>query len=77
MQIVIADEGPGIPADQLDQVFEPFYRIEGSRSRDTGGVGLGLSLARDIARAHGGDIVLRNRPGGGLEVILTLPRRPR
>ena len=77
VQIVIADEGPGIPADQLDQVFEPFYRIEGSRSRDTGGVGLGLSLARDIARAHGGDIVLRNRPGGGLEVILTLPRRPR
>lgn len=75
LQIVITDEGPGIPPDQLEQVFEPFYRIEGSRSRDTGGVGLGLSLAREIARAHGGDIVLRNRSGGGLEVTLTLPRR--
>lgn len=74
LRIVVADKGPGIPAEQLEQVFEPFYRIEGSRSRDTGGVGLGLSVARDIARAHGGELELRNRVGGGLEAILTLPR---
>jgi len=74
LRIVVADEGPGIPEEQLEQVFEPFYRIEGSRSRDTGGVGLGLSVARDIARAHGGELVVRNRVGGGLEAVLTLPR---
>jgi signal transduction histidine kinase len=74
LRILVADEGPGIPEDQLEQVFEPFYRIEGSRSRETGGVGLGLSVARDIARAHGGELVLRNRTGGGLEAVLTLPR---
>ena len=74
LQITVADDGPGIPADRLEQVFEPFYRLEASRSRDTGGVGLGLSIARDIARAHGGGLVLRNRESGGLEAILTLPR---
>jgi len=74
LRIVVADEGPGIPEEQLEQVFEPFYRIEGSRSRDTGGVGLGLSVARDIARAHGGELVVRNRVSGGLEAVLTLPR---
>ncbi|MEJ2653074.1 MAG: ATP-binding protein [Gammaproteobacteria bacterium] len=74
LRIVIADEGPGIAEDQLERVFEPFYRIEGSRNRKTGGVGLGLALARDIARAHGGDLVLRNRATGGLEAILSLPR---
>ncbi len=56
-------------------MFEPFHRLETSRSRVTGGVGLGLSVARDIARAHGGELVLRNRAGGGLEAIVTLPRR--
>jgi signal transduction histidine kinase len=55
-------------------VFEPFYRLEASRNRETGGAGLGLPLARNIARAHGGDLVLGNRPGGGLEAILTLAR---
>ncbi|MDH3413817.1 MAG: sensor histidine kinase, partial [Gammaproteobacteria bacterium] len=74
LQIVVADEGPGIPDDRLAQVFEPFVRLEPSRSRETGGVGLGLSIARDIARAHGGDLVLHNRAGGGLEAVLTLPR---
>ncbi len=74
LRITIADEGPGIPEDQLVRVFEPFYRVEGSRSRATGGVGLGLSVARDIARAHGGELILRNRAGGGLEATLTLPR---
>lgn len=70
----MADHGPGIPEAELERVFEPFYRIEGSRSRETGGVGLGLSVARDIARAHGGELKLRNRPAGGLEAVLTLRR---
>lgn len=74
LQIVVSDEGPGIPDDRLAQVFEPFVRLEPSRSRETGGVGLGLSIARDIARAHGGDLVLRNRASGGLDAVLTLPR---
>lgn len=72
--ISIRDAGPGIPEDVLERVFEPFYRVESSRNRDTGGTGLGLSIARDIAQAHGGSIVLRNRPEGGLEAIVTLPR---
>ncbi len=74
LRIVVADEGPGIPEQELDKVFEPFYRVETSRSRDTGGTGLGLSIARNIARAHGGELVLRNRRGGGLEAVLTLSR---
>jgi len=61
LQIMIADEGPGIAEEQLERVFEPFYRLEGSRNRETGGVGLGLAVARDIARAHGGDLVVRNQ----------------
>jgi signal transduction histidine kinase len=69
----IRDHGPGIPDTELETVFEPFYRLEGSRSRETGGTGLGLSIARNIARAHGGDVSLRNREDGGLEAILTLP----
>jgi signal transduction histidine kinase len=72
--IRIHDQGPGIPEEALDQVFEPFFRIEASRNRDTGGAGLGLSIARDIAQAHGGSIVLKNLPTGGLEAVLTLPR---
>jgi signal transduction histidine kinase len=72
--ISISDEGDGIPAEALELVFEPFYRLESSRSRDTGGTGLGLSIARDIAQAHGGSIVLKNLPGRGLEALLTLPR---
>jgi signal transduction histidine kinase len=73
LRIIVADNGPGIPETELERVFEPFYRVEGSRSRATGGVGLGLSVARDIARAHGGELTLRNRAGGGLEAILALP----
>lgn len=73
LRIRVADEGPGIPAAELERVFDPYYRLEESRSRDTGGTGLGLSIARNIARAHGGDIVLRNRALGGLEAVVTLP----
>jgi len=74
LTIRVRDEGPGIPDGELEKVFEPFYRLEGSRSRATGGTGLGLAIARNIARGHGGDIALRNVPEGGLEAVLTLPR---
>jgi signal transduction histidine kinase len=74
LEISVCDEGPGIPPEELETVFEPFYRLESSRSRDTGGTGLGLSIARDVAQAHGGSLVLLNRPEGGLEARLTLPR---
>lgn len=70
----VRDTGPGIPEAMLARVFDPFVRVEGSRSRETGGVGLGLAAVRSIAQAHGGDVVLRNRPGGGLEAQVTLPR---
>ena len=73
--IRVRDSGPGIPAEELERVFEPFYRLESSRNRDSGGTGLGLSIARDIAQAHGGSLTLRNLPGGGLEAVLLLPRR--
>ncbi|WP_286731479.1 ATP-binding protein [Thiomonas sp. 13-64-67] len=71
----IRDQGPGIAPDELDKVFEPFYRLEASRSRETGGTGLGLGIARNIARAAGGDVTLRNHPDGGLEATLHLPRK--
>lgn len=74
LEISVCDDGPGVPGDELERVFEPFYRVESSRNRDTGGTGLGLSIARDLAQAHGGALVLRNRPEGGLEARLTLPR---
>jgi signal transduction histidine kinase len=74
LQVSIHDEGPGLPPDQLEKVFEPFYRVEGSRNRDTGGTGLGLAIAKNVVELHGGRIVLRNRAEGGLEVILMLPR---
>jgi signal transduction histidine kinase len=75
LQISILDEGPGIPAEHLDRVFEPYYRVEGSRSRDTGGTGLGLAIAKNIAELHGGSIELKNRPQGGLAAVLRLPRK--
>ena len=73
LTIAIEDDGPGIPPEELERVFEPFYRVEGSRNRETGGTGLGLPIARDILRAHGGDVALANRPGGGLVARVTLP----
>jgi signal transduction histidine kinase len=69
----IRDDGPGIPADQIEAVFAPFHRLESSRSRETGGTGLGLTIARIIADKHGGSLHLRNHPEGGLEAILELP----
>jgi signal transduction histidine kinase len=69
----VRDRGPGIPPEDLDHVFEPFFRGERSRNRDTGGVGLGLPSARAVARAHGGEVDLANRAGGGLIATVRLP----
>jgi signal transduction histidine kinase len=71
--IIVDDNGPGIAPDQLDTIFEPFARAESSRNRALGGTGLGLTIARAIARAHGGDVTLRNRSDGGVEALLWLP----
>ncbi|HEX8044643.1 ATP-binding protein [Rhizobium sp.] len=73
IDIVVEDNGPGIPESMMEKVFAPFFRLEASRSRDTGGVGLGLSIARAIARQHGGDIQLTpNAPG--LKAVISLPQ---
>ena len=71
--VEIDDDGPGIPPQDAERVFEPFYRREPSRSRQTGGIGLGLAVVRSIARGHGGDVVLANRDGGGLTARVLLP----
>lgn len=72
--VSIDDDGPGIPERLLGDVFKPFHRLDDSRSRETGGTGLGLTVARTIVRAHGGDITLTNRVEGGLHVEVALPR---
>lgn len=74
LMLRICDRGEGIPEDVIGQVFEPYYRVESSRNRYTGGSGLGLGIARNIVNAHGGELELRNREGGGLEVVIRLPR---
>jgi signal transduction histidine kinase len=74
LRIIIKDHGPGIPEGVLGQVFEPFYRLEHSRSQETGGYGLGLSIAEGIVRAHGGRLTLRNSEAGGLQAIIELDR---
>jgi signal transduction histidine kinase len=71
--IDIIDDGPGIPEAQLEHVFEPFYRVDSSRSRETGGTGLGLASARAVARVHGGDVTLRNSETGGIHASVSLP----
>lgn len=74
VRIVVIDSGPGIPAHELGRVFEPYYRVEQSRNRESGGHGLGLTIAYNLAQLHGGTISLHNRPEGGLEATLILPR---
>jgi two-component system osmolarity sensor histidine kinase EnvZ len=71
--IAIDDDGPGVPADQREAVFKPFFRLDASRTPGAGGVGLGLSIARDIVLSHGGDIQLHDAPTGGLRVLIRLP----
>lgn len=73
-KILVDDDGPGIAEADMEKVFKPFVRLEQSRSKETGGVGLGLAIARSIVRSHGGDIVLKNRPEGGLRVIVSFCR---
>lgn len=74
VRINVDDDGPGIAPAELERVFEPFTRLENSRSRETGGYGLGLPIARLAARNHGGDVTLRNRNDGGLRATLSLSR---
>ncbi len=69
----VADRGPGVPEDMLERVFEPYFRLEGSRSRSSGGTGLGLAIARNMALLNNGELSLRNREGGGLEARIVLP----
>lgn len=70
----VDDDGPGIPEDQRDDVLRPFVRLDDSRNPETGGVGLGLSIALDVARGHGGDLMLSQSPMGGLRATVRLPR---
>ena len=74
IEIVVDDEGPGIPEQELSRVFDPFYRLEESRNRETGGVGLGLAIAQSIVQAHRGELLLSNRPTAGLRARVVLPR---
>lgn len=74
IRIVVEDEGIGIPEEYFEKVFTPFFRLEQSRNRRTGGIGLGMTVARTIIRAHGGDVILRNKPEGGLSVEIVLPQ---
>ena len=71
--IIIDDDGPGIPANMREEVFKPFFRLDEARNQDASGTGLGLSIAQDIARSHGGNIVLDDSPTGGLRVIVEIP----
>lgn len=73
VEVIVDDNGPGIPPDKYEDVFRPFLRLDESRNVDTGGVGLGLTIARDIARSHGGDVTLGRSPPGGLRVIVRIP----
>ncbi len=73
-RIRVCDRGPGIPEDELEKVFRPFYRLEGSRAKATGGTGLGLAIVRQLAETNGWKVNLENRPAGGLEATLELPR---
>jgi signal transduction histidine kinase len=73
LKIIVRDDGPGIPPPHLEGVLEPFVRLESSRSRETGGTGLGLTIARRLAERDGGSLKLVNRPEGGLDAVISLP----
>lgn len=73
IEVTVDDDGPGIPPERHEDVFKPFFRLEQSRNPATGGIGLGLTIARDVARSHGGDVALETAPGGGLRARIWLP----
>ncbi len=73
LEVLIDDDGPGIPPDKREEVFRPFYRLDPSRNPETGGVGLGLTIARDVVHNHGGELTLEDAPGGGLRARIWLP----
>jgi len=70
----VSDDGPGIPESDLDNIFEPFFRVDRSRSKSTGGYGLGLSICKRIMEAHGGAITVERNPGRGTTFLLILPK---
>ena len=76
VRIIIDDNGPGVPPDALDKIFEPFYRVEDSRSTTVGSGGIGLAIAERSIRLHGGMLTASNREGGGLRVEIVLPTEP-
>jgi signal transduction histidine kinase len=73
VSLTVEDTGPGIPPEGAERLFQPFQRLEHSRNRETGGIGLGLTIARNILRAHGGEVTIGNRPAGGARALVTLP----
>ena len=75
-ELVVSDQGPGVPAGDLERIFEPFYRVDGARRSSTGGTGLGLAIARRAVHAHGGTIHAGNNPDGGLAITMRLPLVP-
>lgn len=74
IEVLVDDDGPGIPPDKREEVFKPFFRLERSRNPETGGTGLGLTIARDVVRSHGGELTLDDAPGGGLRARIWLPQ---
>ena len=73
IEITIDDDGPGITPEMRENVFKPFFRVDGSRNTQTGGVGLGLSIAQDVVHNHGGEIWLEDSNRGGLRVVISIP----
>ena len=73
LRVEVDDDGPGIPINERENVFRPFYRIDRSRNQDVGNSGLGLAIAKDIAKSHGGDIALGESSMGGLRAIISVP----
>ncbi|MBV1704949.1 MAG: sensor histidine kinase, partial [Hyphomicrobiales bacterium] len=73
--LVVADDGPGLPEDRIEDAFKPFVRLDESRSVETGGIGLGLAIARSVVKAHGGALELLNRKSRGLDAVIELPKR--
>ncbi len=73
LTVIVDDDGPGVPFEEQEAVFKPFYRLDNARNLNENGTGLGLPIARDIARSHGGDIALSDSPLGGLRVTVTIP----